>query len=128
MDTRHEQQVRDTVHRDTAADADLSRPALDAFARALHLSGRDLTRPAGSAAVLRVDGAAGGSWAVRSDGRAWAHTDATDGAIGTVTMSADTFWRLATRGITPDIARDRSTLDGDADVTRAVTEILSIVW
>lgn len=122
----HEQQVRDAVTRDTATAADLTRPALDALARALHLSLRDVVRPEDSVAVLRVDGE--GVWAVRSDGRSWVHTDASDDAVATVTMSADTFWRLATRGITPDEARGRATLDGDADVTRAVTEILSIVW
>jgi hypothetical protein len=42
-------------------------------------------------------------------------------------MDQDTFWRLATRGITVEQARGRSTMSGDPDLTTAVTALLAVV-
>jgi hypothetical protein len=42
-------------------------------------------------------------------------------------MDQDTFWRLATRGITVDDARARSAPSGDPELTAAMTTLLAVV-
>lgn len=123
----HQQQVRDAVSMPGATEPDLMAPVLDIFARGLPHALRMHDRPENTTAHLEVLGAAGGRWGVvRQDGR-WQMTEPLGEATAHVSMDQDTFWRLATRGITEDEARQRSTMTGDADLTTAMTALLAVV-
>ncbi|TDE43067.1 maleylpyruvate isomerase family mycothiol-dependent enzyme [Nonomuraea mesophila] len=123
----HQQQVRDAVSAPGADDPELMGPVLDLFARALAYTLRAEERPEGTAVELEVTGPAGGRWyAVRRDGR-WEMGPAGAEPAARVSMDQDTFWRLATRGITPEQARERAGMSGDAALASAVTTLLAIV-
>ncbi|MEU9867016.1 maleylpyruvate isomerase family mycothiol-dependent enzyme [Actinomadura sp. NPDC048021] len=123
----HQQQVRDAVSVPGAEEPDLMAPVLDIFARGLPHALRMHDRPEGHTAHLEVLGPAGGRWgAVRQDGR-WQMTQPQGEPTAHVAMDQDTFWRLATRGITVEQARQRSTVSGDAELTKAVTALLAVV-
>ncbi|GAA4300636.1 uncharacterized protein (TIGR03083 family) [Actinomadura luteofluorescens] len=123
----HQQQVRDAVSMPGATEPDLMAPVLDIFARGLPHALRMHDRPENTTAHLEVLGAAGGRWGVvRQDGR-WQMTEPLGEATALVSMDQDTFWRLATRGITEDEARQRSTMTGDADLTTAITALLAVI-
>ena len=51
---------------------------------------------------------------------------AQDGAA-LVRLSADTLWRVATRGITVETARERATIAGDRDLGSAVLTLVAII-
>ncbi|WP_280378127.1 maleylpyruvate isomerase family mycothiol-dependent enzyme [Nocardia wallacei] len=124
----HQQQIRDAVARPGADDAELLRPVVVAFLHALPAALRDHPRPPGAAVLIEVTGAAGGTWAVVSDGAAWDLTAAgTDAAAAVVRMAADTVWRLGSRGITVEQARRRCELEGDHELTAAATTLLAVV-
>ncbi|AXK36843.1 maleylpyruvate isomerase family mycothiol-dependent enzyme [Streptomyces armeniacus] len=129
----HQQQIRDAVGRPGADGPDLLGPVVDAFLRGLPYALRDRGGPDGTSVRFDVTGPAGGTWtAVRSVGRwALATGAAADRAAARdtarVAMDQDVLWRLATRGITPEEARRRSELSGDAGLTEAATSLLAIV-
>lgn len=123
----HQQQVRDAVSAPGAEEPDLMAPVLDIFARGLPHALRMHDRPEGHTAHLEVLGPAGGRWgAVRRDGR-WQMTRPQGEPTAHAAMDQDTFWRLATRGITVEQARQRSTTSGDAELTKAITALLAVV-
>ncbi|MCF6473358.1 maleylpyruvate isomerase family mycothiol-dependent enzyme [Nonomuraea sp. MG754425] len=123
----HQQQVRDAVGRPGATEPALMAPVLDLFARALPHTLRAHDRPEDTAVVLDVPGPAGGRWsAVRRAGR-WRMAAPEGDAAARVTMDQDTFWRLATRGLSTDEARARSRTSGDAELTAAMTTLLAVV-
>ncbi|MFB9962900.1 maleylpyruvate isomerase family mycothiol-dependent enzyme [Sinosporangium siamense] len=123
----HQQQIRDAVARPGATEPELMAPVLNVFARALpqSLSGHD--RPEGTVAELEVLGTAGGRWgAAWQEGR-WRLAAPVPEPQARVTMDQDTFWRLATRGITVEQARDRSQPSGDPELTAAMTTLLAVI-
>ncbi|MFV2177212.1 maleylpyruvate isomerase family mycothiol-dependent enzyme [Actinomadura sp. LOL_016] len=123
----HQQQVRDAVSVPGAVEPDLMAPVLDIFARGLPHALRMHDRPEGSTAHLELLGPAGGRWGVvRQDGR-WRMARPEGEPVARVSMDQDTFWRLATRGITVDQARGRATASGDTELTTAITALLAVV-
>jgi uncharacterized protein (TIGR03083 family) len=123
----HQQQVRDAVSVPGAVEPDLMAPVLDVFARGLPHALRMHGRPEGATAHLEVRGPAGGLWGVvRQDAR-WQITQPLGEPTARVSMDQDTFWRLATRGITVEQARQRSTTTGDADLASSITALLAVV-
>lgn len=123
----HQQQVRDAVSLPGATQPELMAPVLDVFARALPYTLRTCEHPDGTVAHLEVLGPAGGQWsAARQDGR-WRMVTPGGQPAARVSMDQDTFWRLATRGITVEEARARSTASGDPELTAAMTTLLAVV-
>jgi uncharacterized protein (TIGR03083 family) len=123
----HQQQVRDAVCVPGATEPDLMAPVLDVFARGLPHALRMHDRPEGSTAHLEVSGPAGGRWGVVRHDRRWQMAEPLGEPAARVSMDQDTFWRLATRGITVQQARQRSTASGDAELTTAITALLAVV-
>jgi chromosome segregation and condensation protein ScpB len=54
---------------------------------------------------------------------------AADRSLGGVRLriTTGTLWRLATRGISPDVARQQVSVDRDEELARAALQILSII-
>lgn len=124
----HQQQIRDAVARPGADRPALLRPVLITFLHALPHTLRAEARPAGTTVLVEITGPAGGRWSVVSDGAAWTLTEAGPGEpAATVRMDQDTFWRLATRGITVAAARERTEAYGEPDLTAAATTLLAVV-
>ncbi|WP_405501291.1 maleylpyruvate isomerase family mycothiol-dependent enzyme [Streptomyces niveus] len=125
----HQQQLRDAVARPGADGPELLHPVIDTFMRALPHTLRTEARPDGTSVRFDVTGPAGGRWsAIRHAGR-WLPSPPTPDArpAAHVTTDQDTFWRLATRGITIEEARRRSVLSGDEALTRTATTLLAVV-
>ncbi|SNS13049.1 maleylpyruvate isomerase family mycothiol-dependent enzyme [Actinomadura mexicana] len=123
----HQQQVRDAVSIPGAQEPELMAPVLDIFARGLPYALRMHDRPEGTTAHLEVLGPAGGRWGVVRQEARWRMTQPLGEPSARVSMDQDTFWRLATRGITVEQARQRSTASGDAELTGSITELLAVI-
>ncbi|MET8796488.1 maleylpyruvate isomerase family mycothiol-dependent enzyme [Nocardia sp. NPDC004568] len=124
----HQQQIRDAVSRRGADDVALTRPVLVTFLHAVPWALRDRVRPGGTAVRFEIIGPAGGCWSVVSDGTSWDLTAAqAEEPAAVVRMDQDAVWRLATRGITVEEARQRSTLRGDPELTESATTLLAVV-
>jgi hypothetical protein len=82
----------------------------------------------GSRVRVEVHGPGGGRWsAVRRHDR-W-RLDPLDGraADAVVRLSPDTLWRLGSRGVTPEQARERAVVSGDEQLATAALQLLSII-
>lgn len=130
----HQQQIRDAVGLPGADRPELVHPVLDTFLRALPHTLHTLTRPNGTVVRVVIPGSSGDTWHAMVDGDRWrmAGRDEVDTAAheriaATVTIDADDFWRLATRGITVPEARRRARSRGDAALVAAMTSLLAVI-
>ena len=125
----HQQQVRDAVGRPGASSERLMTPVIDTFVRAVPYALRHLAPAPGSHLHLEVTGPGGGTWTIRRQEAAWAadRGPAAQGAATLVRLSADTLWRVATRGITVETARGRATVTGDHALGSAVLTLVAII-
>jgi len=123
----HEQQIRDAVGRPGFRTPDVMGPVISTFARALPFTLREIDRPRDTRVRLRVTGPSGGLWEATRGHHGWRMSGSSGGPATTVEIDQDSFWRLAVRGITVDVARQRARVDGDAELHQAVTTLLAIV-
>lgn len=125
----HQQQVRDAVGRPGSDDGDLARAVADTLIRGLPLALRGVTPGVGTRVCVDVTGPVARGWtAVRHHGRWELERGGRPGpCAATVSLSFDTLWRVATRGIDPDEALRRSALAGDVGLGRAALGLLSII-
>lgn len=125
----HHQQISEATQRPGPAQTELFAPVLDTFMRALPQTLRDADAPEGTAVQVSITGPAGGTWTCIRTARHWAlHTDPHPRPAATVRMDADTAWRLCTRGITPQQAKTRATIQGDQDLADTALTIVSIIY
>jgi uncharacterized protein (TIGR03083 family) len=125
----HQQQVRDAVGRPGACSEHLMAPVIDTFVRAVPYALRHLSPAPGTTVQMEVSGPGGGTWAIQRQDAGWA-VDASSSGLASaalVRLSADTLWRVATRGITVGTARERSVISGDQTLGLAVLTLVAII-
>lgn len=124
----HQQQIRDAVHRPGAVSGEFLGPVADTFLRAVPQALRDTAAPPGTCVQIEIRGEGGGSWSVTRQEAWWAiqpgRSAAPEARIG---LSADTLWRVATRGITVAAAAARTQLEGSRPLGLAALALVSII-
>jgi hypothetical protein len=125
----HQQQVRDAVGRPGARGEDLMGPVIDTFVRAVPYALRDQSPAPGTTVRIEVTGPGGGTWAIQRQDSTWAvdRGSSRPAAAALARLSSDTLWRVATRGITVETARERATISGDQVLGSAVLTLVSII-
>jgi uncharacterized protein (TIGR03083 family) len=129
----HQQQIRLAVSDGDDAVAcaimtpELYHPVLDCFMRALPFHYRGVAAPTGTGVTVEVTGECGGAWHLYRDA-AWLLADrATGVTAASVAIPQDIAWRLFTKGIARDAARERIRFAGDAALGTHVLDMLAIV-
>jgi uncharacterized protein (TIGR03083 family) len=124
----HQQHVRYATGRPGQREPQFMAPVLAAFARALPHAYREVAAPEGTAIVATIEGAAGGSWSVVREGGRWRlYEGSADGQAAQATMADDTAWRLLTRGLSAEAARDAVTLAGDQALAIRILDAVAII-
>jgi uncharacterized protein (TIGR03083 family) len=124
----HQQHIRDAVGRPGLKERRWFAPVLDAFVRGLPRVLRESPSPDGATLRLVITGDAGGEWvALRQNGE-WLlgsapgiETDAT------VKLDEDVAWRLFTKGISKEEARQSARITGDAALAGRALDTVSIL-
>jgi uncharacterized protein (TIGR03083 family) len=125
----HQQQICDATGRAGLTSPEYLGPVIDTFMRALPYTLREVAAPAGTAVQLTVPGAGGGAWScVRGPDRWALERQPHPEPAARVELSADTAWRLCTRGITPEVAGAGARVEGDCELATAALQIVSIIW
>lgn len=124
----HQQHVRDAVGRPGLIERRWLAPVLATFARALPRALHGDSAGSGARVRLVVTGEAGGEWSAARSEAGWrlVHPSAMP-ATATVTLDQDLAWRLFTRGIAPEHAASRVTVEGDGPLAAAVLRTVSII-
>ena len=103
-------------------------PVLSAFAYALPHTFRSIPAAENTAVTLKITGASGGQWSVLRVGQEWKlYQGAPDHADAQVILDQDIAWRLFTRGLAPNVAREHMSLSGDQALGVQVLEMVSII-
>jgi uncharacterized protein (TIGR03083 family) len=124
----HQQQIREAVEAPLLTDPALLRPVLETFAHALPQTFRTCERPEGTVARLVVSGDSGGTWSIVRETDAWRlHAGRPTSPDAEAELDQDDFWRLATKGLTPDVAETRASLSGDLELARRLLTIVAII-
>jgi uncharacterized protein (TIGR03083 family) len=123
----HQQHIRDAVGRPGLQEPEWFAPVLAAFVLGLPRALGDAGKP-GETVLLTITGEAGGEWLARRDETGWALEPGRDDApTAAVTLDQVSAWRLFTRGVTPQQARQVARLSGDPELTARALETVSIL-
>lgn len=124
----HRQQIRHAAGRPTDPGPRALATVLDTFMRALPLTMRGARAAVGTQVEMAVRGPAGGAWTVTALEGGWSLAAPPGGRpAASVTLDAETAWRLCTRGIEPDAALARAGIRGARELAEAACQIVSVV-
>jgi uncharacterized protein (TIGR03083 family) len=139
----HQQQIRlainDPAPREPDHDASRARrlhaimtpelyhPVLDCFMRALPFHYRSMPAPRGTAISISVTGDCGGEWHLCRAESWLLSREPADAVAAAVAIPQDIAWRIFTKGIARDAARERVRVSGDAALGNHVLEMLAVV-
>jgi hypothetical protein len=124
----HQQHIRDAAGKPGLKEREWFSPVLDTFVRGVARPLAAVGAPVGTALRLTITGDAGGEWIALRDETGWVlgHAPALV-ATASVTLDQETAWRLFTKGITRDEARQRAAIAGDPSLAERVLDTVSIL-
>lgn len=124
----HQQHIRDAVARPGLKERRWLAPVLDAFVRGLPRVLQGASSSDGATLRLTITGDAGGEWVALKQNEEWMlgsapgiETDAT------VELDEDVAWRLFTKGIPREEARQAARLSGDSALGERALDTVSIL-
>jgi uncharacterized protein (TIGR03083 family) len=124
----HQQHIRDAIGRPGCTEAYFLTPVLATFMHALPQTFRGVDAPEGTGISLAVTGEAGGTWSVMREQDRWQlYRGKPDHSQAEVELPEDTTWRLFTKGIPKEAARQMAKLSGDLHLAEKVLETVAII-
>jgi uncharacterized protein (TIGR03083 family) len=124
----HQQHIRDAVGRPGLKEPKWLAPVLQTFVLGLLRRLRVRNDPQGTVLKLTIVGASGGEWfAIQSD-RGWTlKRNSLSPPNAEVQIEEELAWRLFTRGVTRDEAKERAIIAGDTALASVVFDTVSIL-
>jgi uncharacterized protein (TIGR03083 family) len=124
----HQQQIRLAVDRPGTTDRELYFPVLDTFMRALPYTYRDVIADENGLLKFDITGEAGGSWLLLRNENRWKLTKESKGdLVSLVIIDQDIAWRLFTKGIDKEEARNKITIEGNKELGDQIFNMLSVM-
>ena len=124
----HQQQIRLATNRPGIMEPELYRPVLDCFVRGLPFLFRDTESPVGTAILLEISGECGGRWMLSRGATGWALVEnSADEFAARVTIPQSLAWRIFTKGIDRESAREQVEMHGDPGLGEKVLQLTAIV-
>ena len=124
----HQQQIRDAVKRPGLRDRRFLGPALETFVRALPHTYGDVEAAADTHVKLIVSGEAGGEWSLVRRERGWLLGRGEASApTATVRLDQNIAWRLFTKGLSEEQAREAVRIEGDEALGAKMLEAVAII-
>jgi uncharacterized protein (TIGR03083 family) len=124
----HQQQIREAVSAPGLDGREWLHPTLDIFMRALPHTYRAVPAEPGQNILFSVKGAAGGDWTLRYEPPGWRlFTGREDASAATVILDQETAWKLLSKGLSPETARRRITIEGERRLGEPILSALAVV-
>lgn len=123
----HHQQIRDAVRQPGLLEPAFLDPVLDTFLRALPATYAGVHAPDGTVVAVGVDDGRL-TWSLQRIPAGWTlQAERSAYPTASITMPADTLWRLATGGITTVDAATHARIDGDHQLASHALGITSVI-
>jgi uncharacterized protein (TIGR03083 family) len=123
----HQQQIRDAVGKPGIMLPHLYHPVLDCFLRALPFGYREQHADRDSLVEFKITGDCGGSWYLYR-GQKWELISHPEGRpVATAAIPQEIAWRIFTKGISYDDARQQTSFEGDEKLALHILNIIAIV-
>jgi uncharacterized protein (TIGR03083 family) len=124
----HQQQIRLVTNRPGILTREFYYPVLDCFLRALPYHYRNFDAPDATALIVEVSGECGGCWNLVRERDQWRLlVESTAACAARVTIPQELAWRLFTKGISPDAAREAIRIEGNQALGGNILQLTAIV-
>lgn len=124
----HQQQIRLATNRPGIMTPELYHPVLDCFLRGLPHLYRNTDAPVGTVLLVEIAGECGGQWFLSRDSEQWelVKRPAAD-QVARVTIPQEIAWRVFTKGIDRESARQQIKIEGDPRLSNLVLELTAVI-
>jgi uncharacterized protein (TIGR03083 family) len=124
----HQQHIRDAVGKPGLTEPYYLAPVLATFVRALPQAYRQTAAEEGTAVTLTIVGNSGASWSVVREGERWQlYLGKPEQPRAEVMLPEDVTWRLWTKGMAKQSAREQAVFHGDQALGERMLEAVSII-
>jgi uncharacterized protein (TIGR03083 family) len=124
----HQQQIRLATNRPGIMIPELYHPVLECFLRGLPYLYRDVSAPHGTVILLNISGDCGSRWFLSKGPAGWDFAKrAVRDPAASVTIPQELAWRLFTKGIDREAAREQVAMEGDRNLVEPILHLTAIV-
>jgi uncharacterized protein (TIGR03083 family) len=124
----HQQQIRDAVAAPPLTARNWLHPVLDIFIRVLPHAWRDVPGNPADLIEFTISGEAGGLWSLAFRENQWKLLRGNGShAVCRVSIDQDSAWRLFTKGLNPEAARNRVRIEGREELGSPFLRALAIM-
>ena len=124
----HQQQIREAVGAPGLTTREWLHPTLDVFVRALPFTYRHVEAQLGRSVRLEVQGEAGGAWTLVREAEGWQLFNGSGrDAAAVVRLDQETAWKLFSRGLDQEAARERVKIEGESSLGEPMLGSLAIM-
>jgi uncharacterized protein (TIGR03083 family) len=126
----HQQQIREAVgQQDALMTKELFYPCIATFMQALPHAYRNINADEGSIISFTISGDAGGTWLLQKGSNSWQFADHSTHTqpLSSVTLPPDVAWKLFTKAITSQAAKDSSSITGDPELSAGIFSMITVM-
>jgi uncharacterized protein (TIGR03083 family) len=125
----HQQQIREAVNQNQPGimNRDLYFPVLETFMQALPYTFSTTPAPAGTRVKINIEGEAGGIWIIQMQDAKWQFTTGGSDADTHITMHQNNAWKLLTKGLSKDEAKDLVQFSGQEIFAQPVFSMTTVM-
>lgn len=124
----HQQQIRDAVGKPGLMTKELFYPFIDTFMYGLPHTFRDVVADNGTTINVIVTTEIGGNWHLTRNADSWQLTKQSTNNIDAVfTIDPDTAWKLFSKGVTAEAAREKVLITGNKELADQVFQMVSVM-
>jgi len=123
----HQQQIRVATDRPGIMTPELYHPVLDCFLRGLPHLYRDTDAASGTVVLIEITGDCGGHWFLAKQSVKWELVKEPADAATRITIPQEIAWRVFTKGIDRDLAKQQIKIEGDPDLGNRVLELTAVI-
>lgn len=122
----HQQQIRQASSQPSLVNSPFFSPFIQTFMQALPYTFRHTHAAENSIVSVCVTGNTGGEWGIRRQNEQWSFTNS-GSADARVIIDPETAWQLFSKGITPNEATARVTIEGNERLALQVLQMVSVM-
>lgn len=124
----HQQQIREATGKPSLLTRELYYPFIDTFMQALPYTYRNVDVANNTAIQITVTTEAGGDWFLQRIDNTWDLSKQKPSSINaSIAMDPDLAWKLFTKGVSADTARQQVILNGEKELAEPVLKMISVM-